>query len=798
MVGRVDYEAPPGALRPGGAPRFDELVRPALVNGGRLPPSVAPPAPPPAAARDGASRVRAAAREAPLRLGVSEDGLISVSGADLAAAGWAIDERDPGRLALTSGGRPHAIEVEGGDDGRLDPADRISFVGRAMTGEYTRENAYYLHADGPEAARMGRRDGSPRPAAAPEVTSHTAVRHWEEDSYYAMSLSGGEGVERWLWGAPLSAPANREVPIEAPHGLAEGTAELRVALQGHSDDPGRPADHHVRLRLGDRTVADLRFDGFDRETVRADVPAALLAAEPLHLGIETVRDTGAAVDSVALDRVELRYPAALYAEADRLAFTAEGDGRRHYALRGFGSSNVVVLDVTDPARPVRMTGVAVGEEADGSLSAHFEDDAPRGTRYLAYAAAGRLAATPRVAPPPVEAPEGGADLIVVVHPSLEAAVRPLADRRRSEGLRTALVRVDSIYESYSHGVFDPRAIRAFLQDAYHNWARPAPTFVLLVGEANLDYRGGYGPGPPNLVPSLQVDLDAGGQATSDLPFAALVGDDPLPDVLLGRITAARADELAAVVDKLLAYDPGAPAAWRRRLLLVADDEGAGANEGLLEALAARLPGAEALRFFAAHFPRERDLTAELRSAVEEGALAVAFAGHGNVDYWSGWPGGGRILQNRDVAGLRNAPRLPLLTTATCMNGWFSHPLKPVSLAELWLRQPGGGGVAAWSPTGLAPLAPQARLLEAFYDGLGARPGSPVGALAVAAAVSARAADPGTEDAIRMFALLGDPTSVLVGATTEPPSATPTAGAGTGAGRGTGGGAGALYLPRAAR
>ena len=75
--------------------------------------------------------------------------------------------------------------------------------------------------------------------------------------------------------------------------------------------------------------------------------------------------------------------------------------------------------------------------------------------------------------------------------------------------------------------------------ARQSWARPAPTYVLLVGESNLDYRRGYDKGPQNFVPSVQLDVAGGGDElshyTSDLWFAALQ-DDVLPDVLLGRLS----------------------------------------------------------------------------------------------------------------------------------------------------------------------------------------------------------------------------------------------------------------------
>ena len=51
-----------------------------------------------------------------------------------------------------------------------------------------------------------------------------------------------------------------------------------------------------------------------------------------------------------------------------------------------------------------------------------------------------------------------------------------------------VVDIDDIYDEFSDGLFNPFAIRRFLRYAYNSWQQPAPTYVVLVGDAHYDYK----------------------------------------------------------------------------------------------------------------------------------------------------------------------------------------------------------------------------------------------------------------------------------------------------------------------
>jgi hypothetical protein len=781
---RVVYRVAAGDERPGsesgGPSALDPSVRLALERTLLGGPVAAAPSALRARALELGSGAEAGAADAAgdpdaLRVIVDGDGLLTLTGAELQAAGWDLSSVDPSSLGLTSAAGTHAIAVRGDTEPGLGENDSIDFVGRAMTGPYTAANVYWLTKSG-GGSLMGRKSGAP--AGAPPAPPYTTTARFEEDSWLYYDMPKAEGDDRWMWSEALSAPESRTVVLDVvnlsdPH----AAATLRVALQGYSRTSADP-DHHAVISLNGAAIMDAHFDGLGVHTVEAPIPDGVLVDGPNQLQIEAPGDTESPLDRFFLNWAEIDYSAGYTAHNGRLDFACRVPGRASFRLAGFPSAAVRVFDVTDPVAPVELDGVSVAREGE-AFSASFDADCREGTRWEAVAPEAWQFAerVERNDPSDLRNPANGADYVIVIHEDLEPGIQDLVDWHRGAGRRVMVARIGDIFDEFSHGVFDPRAIRDFLRYAAASWTAPRPTFVLLVGEANLDYKRNFDRGPENFVPSMEIDLMFGGQATSDAWFATLDDADPLPDVILGRITATRPEQVQAVVDKVIGFQTvGVADDWRRRAIMIADDDQADDFEFTSERLIQLLPpDTTAARFYAGSYPRDQDLTADIARAIEDGALVLNFTGHGGVDLWSPWPGGGRIFRNDDIEALSNADRLPIVTVSTCVNGWFAATQPALSMSESWVRHEGGGAVAAWSPTGLASSVAQDALLMPFYTGLFDGRGQSLGGLTLESAVAAYAQSGRWRDVISMFVFLGDPATVAEGASVRPtPTPTPTA------------------------
>lgn len=112
--------------------------------------------------------------------------------------------------------------------------------------------------------------------------------------------------------------------------------------------------------------------------------------------------------------------------------------------------------------------------------------------------------------------ENRADYIIITHEYLYDSALSLANHRAAQGLKTAVIKVNDIYDEFSHGIFTPRAIKDFLAYTYNYWSL-RPRYVVLFGDANYDYKGIYSYSEPNMVPTYMIPGEFGLVATDNWP-----------------------------------------------------------------------------------------------------------------------------------------------------------------------------------------------------------------------------------------------------------------------------------------
>ncbi len=665
----------------------------------------------------------------PIKIAVTGDGLYAVR--------IALGETDPSALRLALRGRQVPFLLTGEDD-----APTLIFYGQANRGIYSAANVYWLTAEG-GGVRMSAQDAPP-PAppffaiAQNDIASTGLARlRLEEDRLYHASPAPGE--DHWLWEA-MYAPAALTRTLNLPH-LAAGEGTLVVALWSGTNAPLNP-DHHLRIHLNGRLLADDRWDGITTRLITVTVPSGVLRAGENTLSLEAVGDTGAPVDQVFLNWVQLDYPRHLNAAEDVLAFSSAAPA---YHLSGF-SDDAFVLDITDPERPLWLKGRAEGAGLTfGSVVS--------GVRRYLVVPASALRSPASVTPtraPRLKDQASGADVLVIAPDAFAEALQPLLDWRERQGLRVRRVSPEEIYDAYNYGMKDTQAIRDFLRDAHMRW-QPAPRFVLLIGDASYDYKNILQATQRDIVPTRLVYTTFAGETASDTWYAE--DDQGRPLFAIGRLPAQTPEQVKTMVSKIIAYEQAPAADWQRRALVVADDEDP-AFESLNEQLISSLPSgytAERVYFSQAQQGEDDQLHQAVIEAFNRGVALVNYIGHGSLDVW----GEEQALTVKNAADLKNGDRLPILTAYTCLNGFFHHP-QATSLAEALLWQQDGGIVGAVVPSGRSLTSQQAPLAQAFYTVLFSPDVSTLGEALQRAQETILPHGTTPLEVIETFNLLGDP------------------------------------------
>ena len=716
-----------------------EFVEPASVqsSGGRLRAAAAAVHPAPAAA--GGWSIPAGAA---YKVSTAGEGIYRITRDWLTAQGIGpteIDAIDLSGVQLFNLGTEQAIHVyDANGNHRLDAADYISFYAAAVPAAYAKYAKHNVHwlidAGSASPLRMGLVDGAP--AGGPLAASHTCTLHHELDQAYLQSATGPDGMERWIFaqvalGAGFTGGGTaQDFSLSLPGALSTGNITVRMY------SPYAMA-HETTVSLNGSSIGSATWSGITWTE-------ASFAGVSLLEGANTVSllCTGAE-DKTAVDWFEVVYERAFEAVADSLKFTHAGGYR--YQVAGFTADEVELYDITHPAAVQRVVnGTYTGS---GPYTLEAEPAGASGTRsYLAVGAAALKSpvAVVQDRASSLYSSANAADWVLITHRDLgwdgagapQGWVDRLVSLRQSQGLRTKVVDVEEIFDEFGYGLVSPQAVKEFLTHAYESWQRPAPQYVLLMGDTSYDYKDNWESGTVNHVPGYLIYTTHLGETIADEWYAQVSGNDAVADLYIGRLPAATLAQAEAMVNKIVAYESAANTkGWEKRLVLAADnstEEWEAVFETMNEEAAALLPAAMATpeRFYLQEYENESlavtDLTAELLAAIEAGALVVNYAGHGSVNIWAAE----RILDNRgvpyraDVSTLANSGRYPFVVNLSCLTGYFIYPhtggyaaASWRSLAEGFLWPADAGAVAALMPTAMTDTAGQQLLSNALYEGI---------------------------------------------------------------------------------
>jgi hypothetical protein len=574
--------------------------------------------------------------------------------------------------------------------------------------------------------------GSAVPSGEP-AGEHLTTARFEENRYYQAALLDAEDV--WLWDVILS-PDTKSFTF-AVEGLAPGVSHLEARLQGVSDFASVP-DHHVRLYLNGSFQGEASWDGKRLQDVSIDVPAEVLREGENHLEIENVGDTGAEYSMVMLDRIQVSYPGTAMASGGRVEGVWTQSGTAFATALG----PAYVLDLTgEDALWLQGARASV----DGTVFFRVEE----GRRYLAVSRDATVRPLVRkVTPPRLKVESHRADYLVIGPSSLSATAAPLLEQRRREGLAVKFASTEDIENEFGYGEESPEAIRSFLEYAYHHWREPKIRYVLLLGDATYDFKDYLKTGVGNQVPPMMTRTSYLWTASDPL-YAAIHGEDILPDVAIGRLPAANPDELRVMVAKILEYETGGASLGHPLLLVTDNSDVAGDFEAHAEEIARGVLAGRNLRHISVS-ELGSATRGEVLSSLDQGASLLSYIGHGGIHLWADE----NVFNTGDVHSLAPQAQQPLLLTMNCLNGYFHFPYFD-SLAEALVKAEGKGAVAAFSPSGLSLDAPAHRFHLALLDAL-FHQGHPRLGDAVLAAQSAYAESVEFPELISIYHLLGDP------------------------------------------
>ena len=690
--------------------------------------------------------------EPAFKIFVNETGLYRLTYADLVVAGLPVKQIDPRTFQMFEAGEEIAIDVLGESDGSFDDTDSIIFFGQAANTRYTQENVYWLSFGRSNGLRMISRIGSNGGVAR---STYTALARFEKNQIYVSTLPLGPGHDHWygpgIQAAGLKNSADRTFPLSLDAVAEDGKATLEARFAGNVQ-----GIHHLQLYVNGLSIADETWSGRILNDIHATVPQKIL-----HDGVNDVKvvllndSQDQYFDMVYLDWLQIRYTRTLTIKDKPLVFENHQPGSWRYVINDSGSQQKAMYDITNPARVQRIISrediahlgiwrfvqrtlrlfFSPNAEMDTFHHLTFGDSIARSHRYLVVASS-HLRSPEKIikdAPSNLQDVTHGADYILITHHDFWDAAQKLADYRAMQGMRTAVVDVQDIYDEFNGGLMSAESIHAFLAYAYTHWSEPAPQYVLLLGDGTYDMRHYLPDTAPTFIPPYLMFIDTLlGEVATDNRYVTIVGDDNLPDMHIGRMPANTKEEADRMVSKTIAYESNpAPGNWNRNIIFVTDDlEGGGGDfYALADELADGYIGDDApsskLIPTTYHISKiyagktcdrsNPEFSNECKSQIvdnleNQGALILNYIGHATKDYWAAE----RLMDQATIDKLNNEGRWPITLAMSCVDGFFQQPrIGAQSFAEANVRAK-GGSVASWSATSLGLSNPHQLLEKGFF------------------------------------------------------------------------------------
>lgn len=699
---------------------------------------------------------RIAATDA-VKILVTQPGIQRVPREDLAVAGIDLAAIDPALLRLRHNGTEVALEVR--------RTDELRFYAATVGDRWNASDTYWLTVEAtPSTVHMTSR--AVTPAGAPLRTNALEHGLWRANALYDSTLPGPAG-DHW-YAADLRTgldqePALFSVPL--PLTLPLATGNVTLTAEGVAYTQG---SHTLATTMGGTTqTAEWRGTGNWAQTFT-------FAANQPELRFTLLPNSAAS--GIQLQQVRWERSVALDFGGNGGLFTGV-PGRWRYQLSN-PASGFTLYDVTDPRAPQILTG-------DASA---FEDGP--GPRDYLLAGPGTLHTPSVYMHRPVDlANPLNAAVLYIAPAGLHAALDPLVAHRQTQGYTVQVVDVQAIYDAWSFGQVSPDAIRDFLRYAAAAWTTP-PLAVTLVGDGTFDPHGYLQKGEKNvnLIPPYLATVDPIMKETAcESCYAQIDGADPvrsgdtLPDLLFGRLPVKDTAELEALVAKIIGYETDSTeVAWRARVAYLADNhDDAGDFAAVAELSAALQPRNMAIG--RVYYDPAPSLPGRVTDAVRAyqdtqavfnaGAGLVNFIGHGNAFQWAVTDSAADpayLLSLYSSDAMTNGKRLPVVLSLSCLTSAFHFAaFSGTTIDERLLLATNGGAIAVWGSTGEGVLFGHTALQRGFYQALwradssvmGGKSPAYLGALTAAGFLELFTNGNCCQDAIRTYALLGDPLTV---------------------------------------
>ncbi|MCK6612815.1 MAG: C25 family cysteine peptidase [Ignavibacteriaceae bacterium] len=659
---------------------------------------------------------------------LKEKGVYRITYEELVTAGFPSTGTDIYSLELFNNGVQIPIEVVSAGDTVFNSGDYIQFAGYPAPASphvrqniYNLSNVYWLSYQG-QSRDFFYRYKSSRPTIGDNIlVGYIRSDYYEKDSIYErLGYALNDQRDYWYWGR---AAGYRRIPTQQfqaqfqplhNYNMNFPQVRLRVNMHGMTESSCLYS-HNVKIVWNEKELGRAKWSGqeaytYDRYFV---ISTDSFNIYPSGNYLKVIAD-GLVCHPDSSDEIRVNWFEISYYSDNRVLGNS-------YMLNNSSSqtgNNIfriwqwqdTTMKVFSPSQKVIINDPQYLNDADRTVL--FSDSATTVQDYflVGHNVFRTVDSIRKDISVNLRAASNAADYLIITHPEFLSVAERLKSMRQTDfpdksipNPRIAIVDVLEIYDEFSAGLLEPAAIQRFIKHVFENWARPAATHVVLVGDMSYDYRMLRNGSRRNFIPSMPHHSYTYGQAASDNLFVSVAGTDVIPDLTIGRLSMETIAEGNVLLDKLEAYPNDAGKKWKETIIFMAsglsneDENRYGFNDASMYLFNQYIKpgGFDASRIFAYPNRPEHMIfkggTYEIRSAFNTGAAIANYYGHGGGYQWD------ETFLNDDIYLLQNGGRLPVIISVTCYTAHFDNQ---DVFGEQFNKVQGKGSIAFFGSSGL--------------------------------------------------------------------------------------------------
>ncbi|MFP4521443.1 MAG: C25 family cysteine peptidase [Fibrobacterota bacterium] len=356
-------------------------------------------------------------------------------------------------------------------------------------------------------------------------------------------------------------------------------------------------------------------------------------------------------------------------------------------------------------------------------------------------------------------------------------VEKLKNFRKSRGLKVREVSVSQIFDTFNSGIYSPFAVREFISYAYNNWKGSdglPPEYLLIAGGAVNEYD--IRNNTSAFVPTFLSYSQNFGLVADDSWFVTVSGNDPVPDMMVGRLPADNGSELSAMVDNIIYNGKSAPPGpWKKNILLTSGAENSltfnertnafmNFTDVIQDMLRPgntidRVDSYDESRYYYSSFTDEK-----VRDYLNVGQRYCFYYGHGGGFGWM--DENGLIILNADlVENIESGGKMPFVGSFTCFTGAFEwspvYSANYSSLGEAFLKKRNDGCIGFWGAAGESEIELDAKIYSTMISLMPRTDTLSTGGLVLSVKAALHLEDdPAMNRLLYTYNLLGDPAVIM--------------------------------------